>query len=176
MHIRPCTPACATVFFRYTAELFRSLLKSNSQTTGPGCFHRHMCRSHRCIFMHVVLTCEHEVEQKCTTHVGGSCEEKKTIQAPGQNRAKTNEQAHMQALHSGHSGGCLLAPLLHFSSLSLSLSPPPPPPPSFVFFSLSRLLSPFCFQKPIWGSARQENSHTDGMGGISGQFAGCGRV
>ena len=31
---------------------------------------------------------------------------------------------------------------------------------------LALLLSPFCFQKPIWGSARQESSHPDGMGSI----------
>ena len=57
-------------------------------------------------------------------------------------------------------GGCLLAPLLAFSSL----------PPYFLFFSLSLLLfllpSSFWFQKPIWGRARQEGGHADGTGGI----------
>ena len=38
------------------------------------------------------------------------------------------------------------------------------------------LLSPFCFKKPIRESVRQESSHTDGVGGIYGQFVGCGRV
>ena len=49
----------------------------------------------------------------------------------------------------------------------------------FLLFLLSLsslLLSPFCFQKPIWESVRQENSHMDGMESIQGQFAGCGRV
>jgi hypothetical protein len=30
----------------------------------------------------------------------------------------------------------------------------------------SLLLSPFCFQKPIWGSVRQESSHKGGVEGI----------
>jgi hypothetical protein len=66
-------------------------------------------------------------------------------------------KAHMHALYSGHSGG-LFAGALLFSLSPLS--------PSFFLFSLSPfLLSPLCFQKPIWGSARQESSHTGGMGG-----------
>jgi hypothetical protein len=69
-------------------------------------------------------------------------------------------EAHVHALHSGQiqSGFLLaLAPLLPFCSLS------PLPSFSFLSFSSSFLLSPFCFKKPSWGSARQESSHVDVM-------------
>ena len=55
--------------------------------------------------------------------------------------------------------GCLLEPLLS-SPFLLSL-----PFLLFLFSLSSLLLSPFCFQKPIWESVRQESSHTDGVEG-----------
>ena len=76
---------------------------------------------------------------------------------------KANSKAHIHALHSGHSGGAVCWRLFSLSPLS--------PIPSFVFSLSPLLLSPFCVQKPIWGSARQESSHTDGMGGI---WVNCG--
>ena len=46
-----------------------------------------------------------------------------------------------------------------------SLSPLSPLP-SFSFLSLRSPPFPVLFSKPIWGSARQESSHTDGIEGI----------
>jgi hypothetical protein len=63
-----------------------------------------------------------------------------------------NEQVHMHALHSGHSGR-----LFAGASSPFLISLP------FLYFLLSLsplILSPFCFQKPIWGSKRLESSHT----------------
>ena len=78
------------------------------------------------------------------------------------------EQAHMHPLHS-----TIQEELFAGASSLFLLSPP------FILFIFSLsplLLSPFYFQTPIWGSARQESSHTDGMDGIQDQFAGYGRV
>ena len=79
----------------------------------------------------------------------------KTIQVLVQRLA--SEKGSYERASLGQYRGCLLAPLLPFSSLS------PLPSVSFLFLLSSLLLSPFCFQKPMWGSAyqRQESSHTD---------------
>jgi hypothetical protein len=102
-------------------------------------------------------TCEQVRKQKCPAYVGGSCEGKqKTIQALLQRLANEQSSYARAALGPFREAVCWRFTLLPFSSLSL---------PSFSFlFLLSSALSPFCFQKPIWGSARQESSHTDCMG------------
>jgi hypothetical protein len=91
-------------------------------------------------------TCKQGEQQKYLAYVRESCEENKETIAFLVWRFDKEQTSfgfgtrYTQAMM----GGCLLAPLLAFSSL----------PPSFFLFSLSPLLlSPFCFQKPIWGRA-----------------------
>ena len=141
----------------------------NSQATAPGCylpvpeFDAVVARSHlvqkgqnqvscclipygKYILYEFCYNCEQEQKQKIPTHVGESSV-----------MLSRRENLFWIAPQSGHGGGLFAGAASPFLLSHPSLS----------FFSLfPPLLSPFCFQKLVWETTRQGNSHVDNTRGI----------